>query len=77
MLIPEEEQENVLNTLWVFLRNIESKVDPKVNILDKNDVEGCYRLLTRIGMIKSKPRWNNAKSNTNTNKAKFTNCRRA
>jgi len=57
MLIPEDEQQNVLDVLWVLLSNVESKTDPKKSVLDKLEVEGAYNLLNRIKFTHHRPRW--------------------
>lgn len=55
--IPKNEQENVLDVLWILLRSVEGKVDPKKNILDKHEVTQAYNLLNRIGVTELRPSW--------------------
>lgn len=54
MLIPEHEQQNVLDIFWSMLRYIEVRVKEE-DILAMRDVEYAYKLLNRLGITKSCP----------------------
>ena len=47
-VIKQEEWDNVKHMLWVLLRTVEGKTDPKKDIFQKRDVEGGYNLIKRV-----------------------------
>jgi len=55
--IPENEVENFISVYWQMLAEIESRTDPKKDILNALLVEGAYKVLDRSGIIKRVPRW--------------------
>lgn len=55
--IPESEKSNVLSIYWQMLQEIESRTDPKRQVLDAHLVQGAYNLLNRIGSTDARPRW--------------------
>jgi len=54
-IIPEKEQQNVLDILWLLLQEAEGKCsnDPTMKMW----VSQTYDLLNRIGFTKHRPRW--------------------
>lgn len=54
MLIPEDEQENIIHVYWVLLRELESRIG-KNDVLTKISVEGAYDLLSRLKIIGPRP----------------------
>lgn len=56
MLIPEDEQENVLSVFWVLLSEVEMKLG-KNSIMEKHVVSQAYDLLNRIDYTKERPRF--------------------
>ena len=54
MLIPEDEQDNVLHVYWVLLAEIEMTLK-KEDALRKHTVSQAYDLLNRIGYTKNRP----------------------
>lgn len=58
--MPTNEQDNVLSIYWQMLGQIESRTNPKEDILDKLLVEDAYNVLNRIGYTHHRPRWEDA-----------------
>jgi len=48
MLIPKDEQQNVMDLFWVFLRNQENSSQADNDFLLRRDVENGYELWNRI-----------------------------
>jgi putative ribosome biogenesis GTPase RsgA len=46
--IPDNEIDNLMDIYWQMLVTLESKCDPKKDLLDKNLVEAGYKVLNRI-----------------------------
>ncbi len=62
-LIPEDEQQNVLDVLWVLLMDVEESVhNPRKDLFKRLNTESAYNLLNRIGYTKTRPRWEDPKS---------------
>ncbi len=55
--IPDSEVENLLSVYWQLLAEVESRTDPKKDVLNKLLVEGAYKVLIRAGIVDQKPRW--------------------
>ena len=56
-IIPQKEQQNVVDVFWVLLKTLEYKIDSESSILDKRIVECSYDLLNRIGVTQARPEW--------------------
>lgn len=56
MLIPENEQENILSVYWMLLSEVEMTLK-KEDAIRKLIVSQSYDLLNRIGYIESRPRF--------------------
>jgi hypothetical protein len=46
--IPKNEVENILDIYWQMLTTLESKINPKKDILDKQLVQAAHTVLNRI-----------------------------
>jgi hypothetical protein len=61
--IPDDEVENILDIYWQMLVQVESKVNPRDDVLDKRLVEAAYIVLNRVATKtghhnnKLHPRW--------------------
>jgi len=58
--IPKEEQANFISIYWQMLGELEARIDPTKDVLDRHLVEGAYRVLNRSGVFRNaelKPRW--------------------
>tara|TARA_R110000803_G_C11709167_1_gene286647 strand:+ start:47 stop:262 length:216 start_codon:yes stop_codon:yes gene_type:complete len=65
--IPEDEKCNVLSIYWQMLQEIESRTDPKRQVLDAHLVQGAYNVLNRIGSTDARPRWESQDDTTKDN----------
>lgn len=56
--IPEDEIDNFVSVYWQMLAELEARIDPDKDVLDRRLVEGAYRVLNRSGIFpNAKPRW--------------------
>lgn len=55
--ILKSEQANVLGAFWSLLRQAEQNARDTNNVLDKRDVEACYRLWNRCTGDQFKAHW--------------------
>jgi len=52
-----KQSEDVLYLYWLMLQSLEHKLDPKTDLLDKNEVEVGYRTWNRIHHSDLQPYW--------------------
>lgn len=55
--IPDNEMTNILSVYWQMLRELEQRIDPQAEPLDRLLVGGAYELLNRIGATSNRPYW--------------------
>ena len=55
--IPDNEMDNMVSVYWQMLRELESRIDPDKDIMDKILVEGAFNILNRCNVTKSRPIW--------------------
>ena len=58
-LIPEDEQQNVLDNFWLMMRECETKAECNNDVVLKHWVEQWYQIWNRLTGSSNKPRWLN------------------
>ena len=57
ILIPEDEQKNVMDNYWTMMQECESNAEDKNDAVLKHWVEQWYTLWNRLNKTVLKPRW--------------------
>jgi len=55
--IPEDEQDNVMNSFWTMLRECETSAENSDDLILKRWVEQWYQQFSRISGLEFKPSW--------------------
>lgn len=55
--IPANEQDNILDLYWQLLGALESRINPRKDILDRELVAAGYRVWNRVTGDTHKPSW--------------------
>lgn len=57
--IPDSEMPNILSVYWQMMKELESRIDPEKDSIDKHLVNGAYKVLNRSGICNHRPIWEN------------------
>lgn len=55
--IEAEDYENLIHCYWIMMQECEIKAQHENDIILKKQVEGFYRLYSRLQEVELKPRW--------------------